>query len=154
MLKQGWYHPVLKGVDPIGRILMFVVNDYLEIKDKNIPHSYLDEFKDIIFISLTNKIIGNKKNIISAGINASSQLRTIKKFLELNEINKTILLIPDVNYKDEINKGISSSKIKIFKSFCDINPIIEKLPILNKTDLSWEKFLNSVQRAGINFLLN
>ena len=25
---------------------MFVVNDYLEIKDINIPHSYLDEFKD------------------------------------------------------------------------------------------------------------
>ena len=45
MLEQGWYHPVLKGVDPIGRILMFVVNDYLEIKDINIPHSYLDEFK-------------------------------------------------------------------------------------------------------------
>ena len=46
MLKQGWYHPVFKGVDPVGRILMFVVNDYLEIKDINIPHSYLDEFKD------------------------------------------------------------------------------------------------------------
>ena len=45
MLKQGWYHPVFKGVDPVGRILMFVVNDYLEIKDINIPHSYLDEFK-------------------------------------------------------------------------------------------------------------
>ena len=45
ILKQGWYHPVFKGVDPIGRILMFVVNDYLEIKDINIPHSYLDEFK-------------------------------------------------------------------------------------------------------------
>jgi hypothetical protein len=45
ILKQGWYHPVFKGVDPIGRILMFVVNDYLEIKDVNIPHSYLDEFK-------------------------------------------------------------------------------------------------------------
>ena len=25
---------------------MFVVNDYLEIKDINIPHSYLDEFKE------------------------------------------------------------------------------------------------------------
>ena len=46
ILKQGWYHPVFKGVDPVGRILMFVVNDYLEIKDVNIPHSYLDEFKD------------------------------------------------------------------------------------------------------------
>ncbi|MDP6220795.1 MAG: hypothetical protein QGG76_04320, partial [Candidatus Thalassarchaeaceae archaeon] len=45
LLKQGWFYPVFKGVDPIGRILMFVVNDYLEIKDINIPHSYLDDFK-------------------------------------------------------------------------------------------------------------
>ena len=56
----------------------------------------------------------------------------------------------------DLSECLSSSlneQIKSFKSFCDINPIIEKLPILNKTDLSWEKFLNSVQRAGINFLL-
>ncbi len=54
ILKQGWYHPVFKGVDPIGRILMFVVNDYLEIKDINIPHSYLDEFKETFDELLTN----------------------------------------------------------------------------------------------------
>jgi len=54
ILKQGWYHPVFKGVDPIGRILMFVVNDYLEIKDINIPHSYLDEFKDTFDELLNN----------------------------------------------------------------------------------------------------
>ena len=46
LLKQGWYYPVFKGVDPIGRVLMCVVNDYLEIKDINIPHSYLDDFKE------------------------------------------------------------------------------------------------------------
>ena len=54
ILKQGWYHPVFKGVDPIGRILMFVVNDYLEIKDINIPHSYLDEFKEAFSNLLDN----------------------------------------------------------------------------------------------------
>ena len=54
ILKQGWYHPVFKGVDPIGRILMFVVNDYLEIKDINIPHSYLDEFKETFSSLLDN----------------------------------------------------------------------------------------------------
>jgi ATP-dependent Lhr-like helicase len=46
VLKQGWYYPVFKGVDPVGRILMFKVNDYLEIKDIHIPHAYLDEFAD------------------------------------------------------------------------------------------------------------
>lgn len=45
VLRQGWYNPVFKGVDPVGRILMFVVNDYLEIKDVHVPLSYLEEFK-------------------------------------------------------------------------------------------------------------
>ena len=79
--------------------------------------TYLDELKDITFLSLTNKIINNPKNIISAGINASSQLRTIQKFIDLNGIKKTIFLIPDVNYKNEIKIAISNSKIKIFKSY-------------------------------------
>jgi len=78
---------------------------------------YLDELKNITFLSLTNKIISNPKNIISAGINATSQLRTIQKFIELNKIKKTIFLTPDVNYKDEIIKAISDSKIKIFKNY-------------------------------------
>ena len=32
-LKTGWYLPVFKGVDPVGKILMYRINDYLEIKD-------------------------------------------------------------------------------------------------------------------------
>ena len=78
---------------------------------------YLDELKDITFLSLTNKIIDNPKNIISAGINASSQLKTIKKFIELNEIKKTIFLTPDVSFKNEIEKAISNSKIKILENY-------------------------------------
>ncbi len=46
VLKQGWYYPVFKGVDPVGRILMFKVNDYLEVRDIHIPHAYLDEFTE------------------------------------------------------------------------------------------------------------
>ena len=54
VLKQGWYYPVFKGVDPVGRILMFKVNDYLEIKDIHIPHAYLDEFAEIFETLLDN----------------------------------------------------------------------------------------------------
>jgi len=78
---------------------------------------YLDELVDVTFLSLTNKNDNFSKNIINAGINATSQLNTIKKFLELNEIKKTIFLTPDVNYKDEIKKAISISKIKIIKNY-------------------------------------
>ena len=76
---------------------------------------YLDEIKDVIFLSLTNKIINNPKNIISTGINSESQFNTISKFQKINEIKKTIILIPKENYKEEIEKAIQQSKIKVNK---------------------------------------
>ena len=79
--------------------------------------NYLDEVEDIIFVSFTNKNINLPKNIISAGVNATSQLNTIKKFLEMNEIKKTIFLTPKLDYEVEIKKAIQQSKIKISKHY-------------------------------------
>ena len=39
----------------------------------------LEKFRDAFFLSLTNKIINNPRNVISSGINARSQLNAIKK---------------------------------------------------------------------------
>ena len=77
---------------------------------------YLDELNEITFLSLTNKNDGGSRNIINSGINATSQLNAIKKFLELKGIKKTIFLTPDVNYKSEVEHAISSSKIKLIKN--------------------------------------
>ena len=77
--------------------------------------SYLNEVEDIIFLSLTNKTENIPNNVISSGVNSVSQVNAIKKFIELNEIQKTIFLTPDLNYKLEIKKAIKQSKIKIFK---------------------------------------
>ena len=77
--------------------------------------TYLDEIEDIIFLSFTNMTLDIPKNVISSGINATSQLNTIKKFIELNEINKTIFLTPRLNYEFEIRKAIKNSKIKVSK---------------------------------------
>ena len=85
--------------------------------------AYLDEMKDITFISLTNKTLDLPKNVISAGINSTSQFNTIKKFLKINNIKKTIFLTPMQDYELEIKKGIKNSKIKIFKDYVyDIRP--------------------------------
>ena len=65
---------------------------------------YLKEIENITFLSLTNKTLDLSKNIISSGINSTSQLNTIKKFLKLNDIKKTIFLIPDLNYDLEVKK--------------------------------------------------
>ena len=78
---------------------------------------YLNELKDITFLSLTNKNKNYSKNIINAGINATSQLKAIDKFIKKNEIKNTIFLTPDGDYKEEIKGAISYSKIKILKNY-------------------------------------
>jgi hypothetical protein len=77
----------------------------------------LNNFKDVIFLSLTNKSNSYSNNIINTGINATSQIRAIKKFTELNKIKKTIFLTPNVDYKDEIKNAIYNTKIKIIKNY-------------------------------------
>ena len=85
--------------------------------------SYLDELKDITFISLTNKTIDLPENVISSGINSTSQLNAIKKFIEMNELKKTIFLTPKLDYEVEIKKSIKESKIKISKHHIyDVDP--------------------------------
>ena len=78
---------------------------------------YLGELSELTFLALTNKNDNFSKNIINAGINATSQLNAIKKFIELNEIKKTIFLTPDVSFKNEIEKAISNSKIKVLENY-------------------------------------
>ena len=79
--------------------------------------TYLDEMKDLTFLSLTNKTLDLPKNVISAGINSTSQFNTIKKFLETNEIKKTIFLTPIQDYEFEVKRGMKNSKIKIYKDY-------------------------------------
>ena len=79
--------------------------------------AYLDEMKELTFLSLTNKTLDLPKNVISAGINSTSQFNTIRKFLDINNIKKTIFLTPIQEYEFEIKKGMKESKIKIFKDY-------------------------------------
>ena len=79
--------------------------------------TYLDEMENLIFLSLTNKILDLPKNVISAGINSTSQINTIKKFLDLNKVQRTIFLTPITNYEFEVKKGLKNSKIKIYKNY-------------------------------------
>ena len=79
--------------------------------------TYLDEMKDLTFLSLTNKILDLPKNVISAGINSTSQFNTIKKFLEKNNVERTIFLTPIREYEFEIKKGMKDSKIETYKEY-------------------------------------
>ena len=74
---------------------------------------YLNKLPDITFLSLSNKLQNIPANVISVGVNAYSQIKTIKKFLESEDLKKTIFLIPNTNFKDEIENAIDKTNIKI-----------------------------------------
>jgi len=137
---------------------------------------YLDELEDMTFISLTNKIHGNPSNVISAGVNAISQINTIKKFKKLNNLERSIFLIPKKYYKKEIDLAINKTKIKLKdKFYYDSDPTlltaqIEKLTryaqrkknledeierLENSLDKNKEKKIENLKKkdtlGGINF---
>ena len=86
---------------------------------------YLEELKDMTFISLTNKIYGNPSNVISAGVNAISQINTIKKFTKFKNLERSIFLIPKTDYKKEIDLAIIKTNIKLKdKFYYDTDPTL------------------------------
>ena len=78
----------------------------------NESNKYLDDLEDVTFISFTNKLIDNPKNVISAGVNAISQIQTIKKFNKRNKLSEGVILIPRSEFKKEIEVAINKTKIK------------------------------------------
>ena len=118
---------------------------------------YLDELDDVTFISLTNKIYGNPPNVISAGVNAISQLQTIDKFRNLNDIERTIILIPKSDYKKEVEQAIKKTKLKLKdKYFYDMDPTLLTSQIEKVTRYPERKqnLLNEIERIENSSLIN
>ncbi len=83
----------------------------------NESNKYLDELNEVTFLSFTNKIRNNPKNVISAGVNAISQINTIKKYLSQNNLKNTIFLVPETEYKKEIEDAIEKSNLILKEKF-------------------------------------
>jgi len=116
---------------------------------------YLDEVDSLTFLSLTNKTLDLPKNVISAGINSTSQLNTIKKFIKENDIKKTIFLSPIRDYEFEIKKGIKNSKIKIFKNYdystepTKLTKQIEEITNYKIRKQNLEDEINRIKRSNV-----
>ena len=78
---------------------------------------YLDELNEVTFLSLSNTNINNPKNVISGGINAISQINAIKKFQKFSKLERSILLIPNSDFKYEIEDAVKKTKIKLKDKF-------------------------------------
>ncbi len=111
--------------------------------------AYLDEIKDLTFLSFTNKTLDLPKNVVSAGINSTSQLNTIKKFIKQNQIKKTIFLIPNLNYDLEVRQGIKKSKIKTLKQyFYDIEPtkLTKQIEKITNYEIRKQNLIDEIER--------
>jgi len=118
------------------------------IFDKNIKN--LEKFSDAIFITFSNKNKTIQKNLIYAGVNATSQMATIKKFLEDNDIKETICLIPEAEFKEEIKKGISQTKINLKKIFYyDTEPteITKRIEKITRYDVRKQNLIDEIKRV-------
>jgi len=84
----------------------------------------LDKVQNLTFISLTNKTNNIPNNVISLGVNATSQINTIINFLKKQNLKKTIFLIPKTNYETEIRNSIIKTNYNFSKIYTyDINPV-------------------------------
>ncbi len=85
----------------------------------------LSSFSNMTFLSLTNKIESNPKNVISVGVNAISQINTIKKFLKKENLERSLFLIPNTSFKNEIELAIKKTKLNLKNKFVyDTDPTI------------------------------
>ena len=110
---------------------------------------YLDDLKEITFLSFTNKLIDNPKNVISAGVNAISQLKTIKKFNDKNNLSNSIFLIPRSQFKKEIEEAIKKTKIKYKEVFYyDREPtkLTKQIEDLTKYQIRKNNLKNEIKR--------
>jgi len=83
---------------------------------------YLDEIDDLTFLSLTNKTLDLPKNVISAGVNSTSQLNTIKRFLK-EKMYHHKSVIQKTSYGKRVIKGLFLKINKNPKKYININNI-------------------------------
>ena len=86
---------------------------------------YLKDLKEVTFLSLSNTNTNNPINVINGGINAISQIKAIKKYQKFNKLERSILLIPNSNFRSEIEDAVVKTKIKLKDKFIyDTDPTI------------------------------
>ena len=79
--------------------------------------SEIKKYKDLIFISLSNKNPKIKENIISIGISLESQIDAIQKFILKKNKKKTVIMFPKNQYSSFVEEKIKNIKLKNYKIF-------------------------------------
>ena len=123
----------------------------------NESNKYLDELNELTFLSFTNKIRNNPKNVISGGVNAISQINTIKKYLIKNNLKNTIFLVPETEYRREIEDAVKKSNLSIKEKFIyskDPTLLTKQIEDLTRYQQRKQNLKNEIKRIESSNLLN
>ena len=123
----------------------------------NESNKYLEDLNEVTFLSFTNKIRNNPKNVISSGVNAVSQINTIKKYLSENNLKNTIFLIPETDYKREIEEAIEKSNLILKEKFIyskDPTLLTKQIEDLTRYQQRKQNLENEIKRVENSNTLN
>jgi len=118
---------------------------------------YLGEVQNLTFLSLSNKTTTIPRNVITMGINANSQINAIVDFIKKENLNKTIVLVPKLNFEDELRNALVKSKYEFMNIYSyDVEPIkltsqIKQITAYNERTKKLEKIIEFVEK-GIEIL--
>ena len=116
----------------------------------------LNNFKDLIFLSLSNIDSNVNNNVIMMGINLESQLIAIKEFIEKNKKKKTVILYPDNIYAKHVEKNlniVSFRNKKAYKYSNDPEKLtgqIEKLTNYKQRKINLEKRIQKLEKSDLD----
>ena len=78
---------------------------------------YLNNYKDMIFISPSNTNPKVQDNVLSIGVSLESQIRVIESFLIKNKKQKTQVMFPRNKFENLVESKINNLKLKNYKIF-------------------------------------
>ena len=116
----------------------------------------LNNFNDLIFLSLSNIDSNFKNNVIMMGVNLESQLIAIKKFIEKNKKKKTVILYPNNDYARYVEKNLNLINFKnkrLFKYSEDPKELtnqIEKLTNYKQRKINLESRIKKLEKSDLN----
>ena len=79
--------------------------------------NYLNNYRDMIFISPSNTNPKVQDNVLSIGVSLESQIKAIENFLIKNKKKKTIIMFPRNKFENLVESKIKNLKIKNYKIF-------------------------------------
>ena len=77
----------------------------------------MKKYNDLIFISPSNISPEFDNNIISVGVSLESQLDALSNFIKKQKKNRTVILYPENQYTNFVEKKLKNIKLQNFRTF-------------------------------------